>query len=379
VQIIVPAAVSDSAPPPEALPILNASRLGVQIHPFVTNEEWAAALNLSRQLKIEWIKFQIPWEVAEPSPGQFSADYERLVLLVQEAHIQGYKVLVSVNRAPAWARPPGADLSQHGPPADPQALAAFITRLMSDIKPEFMEALEVWNEPNLIREWQGAPMDGATYMRYFAAAYQAAKAIDPEAVVVTAGLAPVGDIAGAARDDRAFLREMYAGGLLDFPAARIGIHPYGWANAPEARCCAAGGWADAPQFFMLDTLDEYRAIMLANNDLGRLAWVTEFGWGSFQGLAADGTNASPPPQAAFMERISQSQQADYTLRAIALMQGPDYGYIELKFLWNMNFATVQNAIADQLEQAGYSFLDAGGRPRPVFFYILNARKFYEEE
>ena len=33
-----------------------------------------------------------------------------------------------------------------------------------DIKPEFLDAVEVWNEPNLIREWRGATLNGGTYM-----------------------------------------------------------------------------------------------------------------------------------------------------------------------------------------------------------------------
>lgn len=376
VEIIEPVAISDQAPPPESLPLVNASRMGIQVHPFVTNEAWANALGLATQLKIEWIKFQIPWDVSEPEPGQFTFQYERLVVLVQQAHLQGFKVLLSVTRAPNWTRPPEADLSLHGPPADPNALAGFVTRLIQDIRPEFMEAIEIWNEPNLIREWQGVPMSGENYMRYFEAAYNAAKAADPSVVVVTAGLAPVGDLDGT-RDDRTFLREMYAAGLANFPEARLGIHPYGWANPPESRCCAETGWADAPQFFMLNTIDDYRQIMLENNDSARRVWLTEFGWGTFQGLLGDGGNATPPEAARFMERISPLQQAEYTVRAIDLLQAEDYNFIELKFLWNLNFATIENAITAQLEQAGYSLLNAGGNPRPVFFYLLNTRKFYD--
>lgn len=377
-QVIPPAAISDLAPLPEELPILNASRLGVQLHPFVTNEEWANALNLASQLNIDWIKFQIPWEVAEPEQGQFSFDYERAVLLVQEAHVAGYKVLVSVNRAPMWARPAGADPALHGPPANPQAFAAFITRLVTDIKPEFMEALEVWNEPNLLREWNGAPMDGTTYMRYFAAAYSAAKAIDPDVVVVTAGLAPVGDIPPQAIDDHAFVRQMYAGGLLDFPDARLGVHPYGWANPPDARCCNESGWADSTHFFMIETVETYRQIAVENGDTQRQLWLTEFGWGTFKGIREGGLDATPPESAIFMDRITPQQQAEYTLRGIELLQSPPYSdYVEQLFLWNMNFATIENAITDQLEQAGYSFLDEVGRARPVFFYLLNTRKYYD--
>jgi hypothetical protein len=357
---------------------LQASRIGIQLHPFVTNEEWANALGLTNQLGFGWLKFQVPWDICEPRPGEYSFEYQRLVLLVQQAHILGFKVLLGVARAPSWARPPEADLALHGPPSDPQALANFITRLVSDIKPEFIEALEVWNEPNLVREWSGLPMDGATYMRYFAPAYQAVKALDPSAVVVTAGLAPVGEVPSA-RDDRAFLREMYAAGLNDFPQARLGVHPYAWANPPEARCCSAGGWADSEHFFFLETLDRYRQIVLENDDAQRLFWLTEFGWGTYQAINVDGSDGVPPAAAEFFTRINLRQQAEYTIRAFEILQSPPYAeFVEALFLWNMNFATIQNAIPNQLEQAGYSLLDAGGRPRPLFYYLLNTRKIYDE-
>ncbi|MFP4323176.1 MAG: beta-galactosidase [Anaerolineales bacterium] len=377
--VVPPPAISDLAPQPEALPIIRASRFGVQIHPFVTNEQWANALRLTEQLGMDWIKFQMPWDISEPSPGEYSFQYERLVLLVQEAHAQGFRVLVSINRAPEWARPPGTDPSTEGPPADPAAFANFVSRVINDIKPEFMEALEVWNEPNLEREWVGVPMDGGTYMRYFEAAYNAARAIDPNLTIVTAGLAPVGDVPGA-RDDRVFLREMYAAGLNNFPNARIGVHPYGWANPPDARCCHQGGWGDAPQFYMLETIEDYRQIALQSGDPNRQFWITEIGWGTFDGVDFNGGNSTPPEEAQFMSRIDQEEQAIWLLQAMEILQSEPYNaYVEKIFLWNMNFATIENAVRDQLELVGYSFLDAGGRPRPVFYYLLNTRKYYEPD
>jgi len=378
VAVVEPAAVSDLAPGPDQLPILNGDTIGVQLHPFVSNEAWSNALSLTRQLGMSWIKFQVPWDVSEPAPGEYSFQYERLVLLVQEAHIQGFKVLLSVTRAPDWARPTGFNPNLHGPPEDPQLLANFITKMVTDIKPEFMEAIEIWNEPNLEREWGDIPMDGATYMRYFAPAYAAVKAVDPDAVIITAGLAPVGELPGT-RDDRVYLEEMYAAGLADYPDARLGVHPYGWANAPSSVCCSTESWADNPKFFMLDTINDYRDIMLDNGDMNRQMWITELGWGTYQDITGDGSPASPPEPAAFFDFITLTEQADYTVNALEILQAEPYAnFIEKTILWNMNFATIENAISDQLEQAGYSFLDATGSPRLVFWYLLNTRKIYPE-
>lgn len=370
-----PPAISDLAPRPESLPVIDVRVLGMQLHPFVTHEEWRNALGLTKQLKLSWVKVQIPWEVAEPEAGQFSDLYRQTVELIQRAHLEGFKVLVSVNRAPYWARPQGADLTHGGPSTDPNAFALFINKLIVDIQPQFIDAIEIWNEPNLIREWAGVPMDGATYMKYFEPAYNAAKAADPDILIVTAGLAPVGDIPDNARDDRQFLKEMYAAGLANFPEARIGVHPYGWANPPDERCCGDGSWQDAPQFFMLDTIEDYRQIALDNGDSNRQFWLTEFGWGTYRGINRESQDAQPPDSAEFFDLVSVEQQAQYNLRAIEIFQKAPYNeYVELAFLWNMNYATIPNAIENRGEQAGYSLLDAGGRPRLAFWYLLNTRK-----
>lgn len=376
-EIVYPPAVSGLAPAPEELPIINVGNLGMQLHPYVSAEDWRTAIGRTRELGITWLKIQVPWEQVEPSPGQFSPDYQLVVDLVRRSHLNGFKVLISVNRAPEWARPADADLGEHGPPEDPQALANFITRLMSDIEPQFMEAIEIWNEPNLLREWQGVPMDGGTYMQYFAPAYEAAKAVDPDAVVITAGLAPVGDIGSSTRNDRDFLQEMYDAGLANFEDARIGVHPYGWGNPPDARCCQDASWSDASQFFYLDTLDDYRDIMVANGDADGKMWLTEFGWGTYEAINADGSDGVTPPQAGFFDLVTPLEQAEYLLRAIEIHQSAPYNeFVEFAFIWNMNFASLPFAIEEQAEQAGYSLLNSAAQPRPVFWYLLNTRKIY---
>ena len=44
---------------------------------------------------------------------------------------------------------------------------------------------EIWNEQNLSREWEGAPLNAADYVRLLEGAYLAIKAVDPQAIVVS--------------------------------------------------------------------------------------------------------------------------------------------------------------------------------------------------
>ena len=58
-----------------------------------------------------------------------------------------------------------------------------------------VDAIEVWNEVNLDREWGTQPINqqqAADYVRLLTLAYRAAHAADPNIIVITAGLSPTG-------------------------------------------------------------------------------------------------------------------------------------------------------------------------------------------
>ena len=90
----------------------------------------------------------------------------------------------------------------------PEDLANFI-RVILETVGSSVDAIEIWNEPNLQREWTGTlPFTGAGYMQLFLPAYETIRAYSDDIVIVTAGLAPTGDSAGSV-NDRNFLVQMY--------------------------------------------------------------------------------------------------------------------------------------------------------------------------
>lgn len=365
-------------PPAEELPVIDVSNFGIQIHPFVTREEWTFVLgNIDRIDAFSWIKFQVDWSLLEPSPGNYSDLFYVYAQRVQWANFEGkrpYRVMLSVAKAPDWARAPGADLSKDGPPANPQHLANFLRAFIEETKPQDnrIHAIEIWNEPNLDREWGEGELSGRAYMELFRVAHDAIKQVAPGIQVLTAGLAPVGDLPGAA-SDRRYLQEMYDAGLANYGDVGVGIHPYGWANPPDERCCTTvRGYADNPVFFFAETIEDYIEIMNQRGHNAQL-WITEFGWATYDRILPGQANPSAPQP--FFDLISSEMQAQYTLRAMEMVQSPPLAdRIAVAFLWNLNFATIGDAVANGQEQAGYSLLDAGGNPRLVYRYLQVARK-----
>ncbi|HVO69399.1 MAG TPA: hypothetical protein VMT24_05100, partial [Aggregatilineaceae bacterium] len=193
--------------------------------------------------------------------------------------------------------------------------------------------------------------------------------------IITAAPAPTGDSQGST-NDRTWLQQLYDDGLAQHgPDVVIGVHPYGWANPPDARCCAnpSHGWDDQPQFFFLNTIEDYHQIMVASGDSGAQLWATEFGWATFDGLlTSSGSHPADPFDTPYFSFISQGQQADFTLRAFQIAQ--QLPYMGPMILWNLNFATVPGAVDKSDPQAAYGLLDSKWQPRPVYITIRQAAK-----
>jgi hypothetical protein len=309
-----------------------------------------------------------------------SQDFYTYRLLVQRANQQGLNVMISIVSAPAWAR---ATTEESGPPVNPQDLASFITRMMGEVRVDlygnsYFDAIEIWNEPNLRREWNGGTISGADYMRLFDAAYQGVRAGEggQSVTVVTAGLAPTGINDGVtAVDDREFLRQMYQAGLgsASYQNIAIGVHPYGADNPPDARCCSDGGYTNHPSWFFLNTLEDYHQIMLDAGDTARYLWATEFGWGTYEGFTfSDGSPAQPPDDAPYFQNVTQEEQGNYTMRAFEI--GQNLPYVGVMILWNLDYSA-QAYIDGRNAQAGYALLRGGADPlRPAFNLIEQAPK-----
>ncbi len=218
-------------------------------------------------------------------------------------------------------------------------------------------------------------MSGDEYMRYFRPAYDAIRAYSPDIAIITAGPAPTGDSDGSI-NDRNWLQQLYNAGLAAYGTdIAVGIHPYGWANAPDARCCAnpSRGWDDQPQFYFLDTIEDYRAIMVTNGHGSAQMWGTEFGWATFDGMqTANGTQPAAPADTPYFSFINRWQQADYVLRAFTLAQ--ERPYLGPMILWNLNFALIPGAVDQSDPQTAYSILDSYWNPRPVYQTLQQASK-----
>lgn len=189
---------------------------------------------------------------------------DRVIALAREA---GLDVLLVVGSVPHWARRmPG----MRSAIAKPDPYAQFLSVAVARYAPKGVHLWEVWNEPNLDGPWPGP--DPVAYARLLKAAYPAIKAADPEAVVITGGLASVensGPLLGPKKHISAadFVRTLYEEGAgQSFDA--LGFHPYSYPKLPSE----PDGWIG----WNLMT-GPVRKVMEENGDADKRIWLTEFG------------------------------------------------------------------------------------------------------
>jgi hypothetical protein len=337
--------------------------MGIQIQ--LHRQELNELLNQVTTLGVGWVKVQVSWKLFEPAPASYDENLLReLDHLVSGARGRDLRVLLSVAKAPEWSR---TTTEYDGPPQDLALFGAFMRYLAARYEGN-VAAYELWNEANLAREWYGQPLSAEAFVRLVEVGAAGVRMGDPGALIISGAPATTGINDGVnAIDDRVFLEGMLAQDIGDVVAG-LGVHPYGWANPPQSSAAnpdpAASSHNNHPSFFFADTLRDYRALVDAAGYPDLPLWVTEFGWGSFEGLGA-----SPPPEASFMADVSQWQQARYIVDAFALAQrtagvGP-------LFLWNLNFAPV---LGSGFSESGYSLLGLDGAPRPAYLTLEDAPK-----
>lgn len=321
-----PAATTSAAPVASAPPPSGAGFFGygIQVNAWQGDKGGSAAM--ANEIGFPWVKQQVRWEFVENEPG--AVNWTEMDQIIDVMRGNNLNVLFSVVTAPQWTRPdkPGTG----GPPNDFNAYAHFVGQIAGRYCGR-LGAIEVWNEQNLQREWEGFPLDAGLYMDLLRRSYVAIKGACPSMLVISGATTPTGD-SPVAIDDITYLRQMYANGLANYSDG-IGIHPSGYGNPPsvtiqdwQAGSYNAPSHVNHRSFYFRSTMEESRAVMIQYGDANKRLWPTEFGWASSQ---------SPHPGYEYSAYNSPAQQAQYTVEAYTMMR--NWGWVGVAFLWNLNY------------------------------------------
>jgi polysaccharide biosynthesis protein PslG len=345
---------------------------GIQIHGNATVGDPISTMDSTKnQLGLDWVKMQVQWWLVKPEPDADQWFFYDGV--INEAANFDLNLMVSVVGAPSWTRAAG---NETGPPDDFNEYARFLTELIAR-HPGKIDAIEVWNEQNLDREWQtDSGINPEEYVRFLQVAYDAIKTADPDIIVISGALAPTGTgdwIRWA--DDSEYLDRALAAGMLNY-ADCVGVHHNGYnigpdiafdqtSSAPDAATAQFRGPFDNPHrsWSFKTTLDTYAQKVQAIDPAVKLC-VTEFGWASSEGYDA------PPEGFEFALDNTLQEQADYIVQAYQQMYAS--GDVWLAFMFNYDFGNKGSGPQD--DPVPYSIVDINGIPRPAYGAIANMEK-----
>lgn len=278
-----------------------------------------------RQAGMTWVKFQHKW-----SPGDDPAS--TMAARINNAHAQGFKVLLAI---PGVLYPSSIDFDAY------VNYVAGVAALGPD-------AIEIWNEQNLAREWPLNDISGESYVNnMLAPAYAAIKAANPNVLVIGGAPAPsgawgptgCGDSFGGGCSDLGYLQQMANAGA---------------ANHMDCMGAHYNEGIISPTQPTGDPRDEYYTRYFAGmlntyySVFGIPVCFTELGFLSSEGYGA------LPPNFSWAGNTTVAQQAQWLTEAATLSS--QSGKVRLMIIWNVDIFDYGSD-----PQGGYAIVRPGGQ------------------
>jgi hypothetical protein len=253
---------------------------------------------------------------------------------INMAHSNGFKILLSV-------------LGDRGSVMDPNYQASYAADV-AKMAAAGADAIEVWNEPNIDREWPTGQVNGGNYTQLLAKAYNAIKGANAGTMVISAAPAPTGfwGAAGCADNgcnDDTFLRQMAAAGAASYMDC-IGAHHNAGTTSPSVSSGRPEG--NHYSWYFLPTLNLYFGAFGG----ARKVCFTELGYLTPQGYPS---LASTAPGFAWAENTTIAQQAQWLAEAASISASS--GKVRLMIVFNIDFDYYGSD-----PQAGYAIIRKGG-------------------
>ncbi|MDX1995763.1 MAG: LysM peptidoglycan-binding domain-containing protein [bacterium] len=311
-----------TAPPsnPGPGPITTGFELGGHVQDFRYPDQMRGA-------GMTWVKKQIVW-----SRGQ-GADIARGA--IDQARANGFKILLgivgNVNEL-------GANRTQYI-----QEFANFLSGVAA-LGPD---GIEVWNEPNIDRQWPAGQISGAAYTEMLRASYQAIKSVNGNILVISGAPAPTGAesaFPGRVVNDDNFIRQMSQAGAGSFMDC-VGLHYNEGILPPTATSGDPRGNSGYYTRYYPAMVSLYSGVFP-----GKPLCFTEIGYLTPEGY--------PPLPAAFAwaQNVTVQNQAEWLASAATLSRRG--GRVRMMIIWNVDFTNYGDD-----PMAGYAIIRPDGQCR----------------
>lgn len=317
-------------------------------------------ITMAHDAGYHWLRQEFPWQDIEiHGKGDFEdrrhepyrSAWDKYDQIVAMTEAQGMELIVRLSTPPAWSRAADEDVAgTFAPPDDVQDFADFVSAVVSRYQGR-IRYYQLWNEPNIHPEWGVYPIDPEGYVALLKAGAEAARAADPNAVIIAGALAATINLQPHATPDQQslsdliFLQRMYDAGAAPYFDI-MAVQGYGlWSGPTDTRM--------HPRVLNISHHLFIRDLMVKNGDAHKSLWISEMNW-----------NVAPEGVEPRYGRVTLEQQARYLPLAYQRVLD-DWPWVGVANTWYLKRAT------DQWEQnaapeAYFRLLAPDFTPQPVY-------------
>lgn len=321
----VPTAKAAATAAPTAIPVAVAPstsgtfEVGGQVAGFGAN-----AVSAMQSAGMKWVKHQVQW-----SPGANANDQAGTIT---NAHSKGFLVLLSTKGNPEYTT------TNYYP-----EYAAFVGRLAA----LGADAIEIWNEMNLDREWKAGTISPTTYTGMLRQAYTAIKSANANTMVVSGAPSPTGYFGGCGGngcDDNLYIAGMVAAGALNYMDC-VGVHYNEGVLSPTLSSGDPRGSSSHYTRYYPSMVNTYSTAVGGARKLcfTELGYLSGEEWGSLP--------ANFRWNGAY--NMSVAQHAQYLGEAVSLAR--QQGKVRMLIVWNVDFTVYTDD-----PQAAYAIIRPNG-------------------
>jgi hypothetical protein len=266
----------------------------------------SGTVSLMNRAGMKWVKKQVEFNLGDdPSKAKGTID---------QAHASGFKVLLGIK----------GHKDQMG---NFDSYIGSFADFLGGVAALGADAIEVWNEPNIDREWPAGSINGGTYTQMLARAFNSIKSKNPNTLVISGAPAPTGFFgaagcgSGGCNDD-VFMQQMAQAGAAQYMDC-VGLH-YNEGIVPPTQN-SGDPRGEYPSY--------YFSSMLArgyNPFGGKQVCFTELGY-----LSGDGFSSPIPASFGWANDTSVGEHASWL--AGAATAAAQSGRVRIMIVWNVDF------------------------------------------
>jgi len=293
-----------TVPPGSGSPGVTSFELGGHIFGFQYPDQMRGA-------GMTWAKTQIVWNQGDPASIVQGA--------IDAARARNFKILLGIVGNPAQLA------------ANPTQYYQDFANFLGGVAALNPDGIEVWNEPNIDRQWPAGQISGQNYAQMLSAAYQAIKRANPNVLVASGAPAPTGYFGNRCTsqgcDDNVFIQQMAAAGASQFMDC-VGVHYNEGILPPSATSGDPRGNSGHYSRYYTSMVNLYASVFP-----NKALCFTELGYITPEGYPG----GQLPSGFDWGQGNTLQEQAEWLAQAVRLARSS--GRIRLMIVWNVDSTT----------------------------------------